>query len=243
MSYSAFDKFKRPSKADSEHTSYKYCGLRNEEGRLSQKHLKDVYDSNLVRIEKCSRKPQWELYIQEILGNSSGTIGNQSDDDNDSAPSLSSGQSILSHFVTALVAWIEPNSIILFDEPETHLHPNAVASLFGVLSAILEEHNSFAIIATHSPIVIQEIPSKRVIEFIREGDTTTAEPLPVESFGENISELTRHIFGTISAPNYYKQTLDKLSKTHSFSEIMQLFDNNLSMNAQSFLLTRYKDVK
>ena len=69
---------------------------------------------------------------------------------------LSSGQAILAHFVTALMAWIEPNSLILFDEPETHLHPNAVATLFNVFVKILRDNESFAVIATHSPIVCRK---------------------------------------------------------------------------------------
>lgn len=92
--------------------------------------------------------------------------------------------------------------MILFDEPETHLHPNAVAHLFNVMNKILKEFNSFAIIATHSPIVIQEIPRKRVILLTREGNSTISSPMNFETFGENVSELTRHVFDTVNIPNY-----------------------------------------
>ena len=60
-----------------------------------------------------------------------------------------------------------------------------------------------------------------------------------ETFGENISELTRHVFDTVSITNFYKIVLKNLSKTKSYDEICDLFDNNLSFNAKAFLLAQY----
>lgn len=245
ISYSAFDKFARPK---SQHASYVYCGIRNEKGGLSRTHLVDTYRANLARIRDAGRGHEWVSYMQRILGDSSNILSErlsveaESEDIDDEALSvLSSGQSILANFVTAFVAWIQPNSLVLFDEPETHLHPNAVASLFGVLNDILSDYKSFAILATHSPLVIQEVPSKRVVVFTREGNATTAERLSVESFGESISELTRHVFETIEIPHQFKIILDQLAKTASFEEVMALFANRLSFSAQAFLLTRYEN--
>jgi predicted ATP-dependent endonuclease of OLD family len=106
------------------------------------------------------------------------------------------------------MAWIQPNTLVLFDEPETHLHPNAVASLFLVLTDILSSYDSYAVVATHSPVVIQEIPSKRVIVFRRTENITVAEPLHLESFGESVTELTRHVFETVEIENLYRRTLE-----------------------------------
>ena len=110
--------------------------------------------------------------------------------------SLSSGEAVLTHLTTALVSWLEPFSLVLFDEPETHLHPNAVASLFNVLTELLTQNDSYALIATHSPIVLQEIPRSRVLVLTRDGNVTTSANLETESFGESLSELTRHVFET-----------------------------------------------
>lgn len=152
---------------------------------------------------------------------------------------LSSGQSILAHFVTALLAWIQPNSLVLFDEPETHLHPNAVASLFLVLSEILAKFDSYAVVATHSPVVIQEIPAKRVLVFERKQNVTVANPLLLESFGESVAELTKHVFETIEVENVYRRTLKKLARDESAKEIMARFDHGLSLSAQAYLLAQF----
>ena len=127
--------------------------------------------------------------------------------DDESLSLLSSGQAILAHFVTALLAWIQPNSLILFDEPETHLHPNAVANLLNVLTEILTEFDSFSIVATHSAIVIQQVPASRVLVFNRDENITQAEPLALESFGESVTELTKHVFETVDIDTPYRRTL------------------------------------
>jgi len=242
VSYSAFDKFIRPKNPQA---SYVYCGIRNENGVLSKTSLIENYKKNLLKIDELGRKNDWVSFMSEILDNSNDEFIYQLENElinevNDNALSLlSSGQSILAHFVTALVARIQNNTLVLFDEPETHLHPNAVAHLFNVMNRMLKRYNSFAIIATHSPIVLQEIPRKRVILLTREGNSTISTNMNFETFGENVSELTRHVFDTVSIPNYYKNVLKILAKTKSFEEINSLFDDNLSFNAKAYLLAQY----
>lgn len=244
VSYSAFDKFIRPKNPQA---SYVYCGIRNENGVLSKSSLIENYKNNLLKISELGRKDDWISFMSEILDNSSDAFLDQlkieldNDIDNDALSLLSSGQSILAHFVTALVARIQRNTLVLFDEPETHLHPNAVAHLFNVMNKMLKLYNSFAIIATHSPIVLQEIPRKRVILLTREGNSTISANMNFETFGENISELTKHVFDTATIPNYYKSILKGLSNRFSFEQVNELFDDNLSFNAKAYLLAQYGD--
>ncbi|MGV3581648.1 MAG: AAA family ATPase [Methylophilus sp.] len=244
ISYSAFDRFKRPPQDAS--SSYVYCGIRNEKGGLSRTSLIDTYHKNLTRIRERGLQSDWIEYMRTILGDLGENLANTLEEeislpnsDEEALSLLSSGQSILCHFVTALLAWIQPNSLILFDEPETHLHPNAVASLFVVLTKILKSNDSYAIVATHSPVVIQELPAKRVMVFQRTGNLTTAEPLTLESFGESITELTRHVFGTIEVENLYRTTLRDLAEEETAEEVMKRFDRGLSLSAQAYLLAQY----
>lgn len=245
ISYSAFDRFKRPVSHAS--SSYVYCGIRNEKGNLSRASLVEAYRKNQERIRNLGRQHEWAQYMQTILGDQSKGLATSLQDEIASPNSeeealslLSSGQAILCHFATALLAWIQPDTLILFDEPETHLHPNAVASLFLVLAEVLGEYDSYAVVATHSPVVIQEIPAERVIVFRREGNLTTAEALPLESFGESISELTRHVFETIEVESLYRQTLRKLAGKEAHEQVMKRFPQGLSLSAQAYLLAQYE---
>ncbi|MGJ8572365.1 MAG: AAA family ATPase [Hoeflea sp.] len=244
VSYSAFDRFRRPS--PHAESSYVYCGIRDDNGNLSQTGLQRSFRANKARVRDQQRDLDWVEYIAKILGDSSELsdavlrreiAGDQAE--SEMLGQLSSGQAILCHFVTGLLAWLQPESLVLFDEPETHLHPNAVANLFVVLTEILKEHKSYAVVATHSPVVIQEIPSKRVMVFSREEGVTDADPLQFESFGESISELTEHVFKTQEAESLYRDALDRIAKTKTLEEALDLFTNRLSMNAKSYLLARY----
>ncbi|MEK6787355.1 MAG: AAA family ATPase [Pseudomonadota bacterium] len=244
ISYSAFDQFKRPQQDRS--SSYVYCGIRSDRGTLSKNSLVEAYRSNQKRIRERGEQAKWTRYMQIILGDLSANlteslqeeISNETTEDN-TLSLLSSGQSILAHFVTALVAWIQPNSLVLFDEPETHLHPNAVASLFLVLSEILDTFDSYAAVATHSPVVIQEIPAKRVLIFRRERNVTVAESLPLESFGESVAELTRHVFETNEIDNVYRRTLKDLAEEEPAEQVLRRFEHGLSLSAQAYLLAQY----
>lgn len=243
VSYNAFDKFARPQ---SKQASYVYCGIRTRSGGLSRTALVETYRNNLSRIRELEREGLWIRFMEDILGDRSDElephllqeIGGVEVDER-SLSLLSSGQAILSYFITSLVAWLEEGSIVLFDEPEIHLHPNAVASLMNVFNGLLAKFDSYALIATHSPVVIQEIPGKRVICFERDGDFTTARKLEIESFGESISELTRHVFETIEIPNFYRTVLKDLAGSQSLQSVEDLFAGRLSMNALSYLMAQY----
>lgn len=244
ISYSAFDRFKRPPHDKA--SSYVYCGIRSDKGGISRAALMRSYRTNLERVRNRGEKRLWTSHMRTILGDLSAQLAesleveiDQGATDDETFSQLSSGQSILAHFVTALLAWIQPNSVVLFDEPETHLHPNAVASLFLVLSEILSDFDSYAVVATHSPVVIQEIPAKRVLLFQREDSMTTADPLPLESFGESVTELTRHVFETDAVASVYRRTFRKLAHSASAEEVLAQFDRGLSLSAQAYLLAQY----
>jgi ABC-type cobalamin/Fe3+-siderophores transport system ATPase subunit len=244
ISYGAFDRFKRPAAHAS--SSYVYCGIRNEKGNLSRVSLVETYKNNQVRIRDLAREAEWTTHMRTILGDQSASLAASlqaeiaaPSTDEETLSRLSSGQAILCHFTTALLAWIQPNTLVLFDEPETHLHPNAVASLFLVLADILASYDSYAIIATHSPVVIQEIPAKRVVVFRREGNLTVADPLSLESFGESVTELTRHVFETIEVESLYRRTLRGLASHEDANDVLARFPMGLSLSAQAYLLAQY----
>ena len=82
---------------------------------------------------------------------------------------LSSGHGIILLTITKLVETIEEKTLVLLDEPETHLHPPLVSSFIRCLSELLMSTNAVAIIATHSPIILQEVPKNCVWILDRSG--------------------------------------------------------------------------
>ena len=128
--------------------------------------------------------------------------------------------------------------LIVFLDADDVLEPDMVKHS---LAALQKLGDSFALIATHSPLVIQEIPSKRVIVFERNGNTTEAKQLPGETFGENLSDLTRHIFETYEIPSHYKKVLRNIARDNSYEDALSCFPKGLSMNARSYLLSCYPE--
>jgi len=246
VSYSLFDTFKRPK--PSKRFSYIYCGLRNENDEIDKVILRTRHLESLKQINKKRIGDVWVEVLSKFVNLKE--LGYQYNDwpyivenideiESSKILSLSSGHSMLVYTITELIANLSENSLVLFDEPENHLHPNAIANLINSINYLMKRFDSFAIIATHSPIVIQEIPSSNVYVFEREGNSASTWPLDIESYGENLTVITKHIFETNEIVDGYKQYLKNISLTKSFEEINDLFDNKLSLNAKIYLSSLY----
>ncbi len=243
ISFSLFDKFKIPK--TSRNFSYKYIGFRQGDEILNDETINNRLRLSFSKIKKENRESEWFSFANSIIdlkqfGLETDLIflANEKDFENiisRRVEILSSGQNILVFIITELIANLRRDSIILFDEPETHLHPNAIAMLVKVINRILIHYNSYAIIATHSPIVIQETPSKNVKLFDRIGNTPVIKNLATESFGENISKLIDSVFYRNQVKEVYKEFFDEKIKQFSIEEINEEFGNRLSMNALLYL--------
>ena len=136
---------------------------------------------------------------------------------------LSSGQnSILSVFANVL-AEIRFNSLLLMDEPETHLHPQAISKLMKMLLGILEYYKSFCILATHSPLIIRELTSDCVYVMESIGTDRSVRFIGSESLGANLTTLTNEIFGINDEDSYYVKKIKALKDNgKSEEEIISL---------------------
>lgn len=246
VSYSAFDQFMIPKKKRS--FSYRYCGLKDSNGFLSDKKIENNYRVSCDKIENKNLKLKWFFLLKtvidenilELIHDELFESKNYLNVARNSDGLLSSGQSILMYVITEILANIREESLILFDEPEMHLHPTAISNLITLLNELLDEFDSYAILATHSPLIIQEIPSKNVLVFERIQNIPIIRNLEIESFGENITTITKNIFKTVDIEPNYKKVLSDLSKSRSYEEVLKLFDNKLSLNSEIYLKGCYK---
>jgi len=246
VSYSVFDKFTRPTKQKS--FSYKYCGLRDDKGLISQNKLYEIYEQSIKLIKQYNRQIVWYSSLKNIIPTHILDIFYDDffekeifeDIAQKGKQNLSSGQSILMFVITEIIANIRDESLILFDEPEMHLHPNAIANLLKTFQVILEKFDSYAIIATHSPIILQDIPSKFVRVFDREGNIPIIRNLPIECFGESITTITQSVFETIEVRESFKDFFSENAIFFNMEEIENKFENKLSLNARLFLKNCYK---
>lgn len=245
-SFSYFDSFKFPQAGD---ISYEFIGIKSAQGVVTEEETLEVIWKSFERVSGDEKKKRlWERCIEgslemDYLNFSMPELANISTikEFNSKVNDIfSSGQKIVFQFVTRLIAVIEENSLVIFDEPETHLHPNIAGRLIRTLDLILKECNSFCILSTHSPIVVQEIPSRFIKIFERKGLYPIVYDPPIECLGENLSNLSNAIFHTGLEKELYKVILEKLAEKMTPEEIDNAFENRLSINAKLFIQSNSK---
>jgi len=249
VSYSAFDSFDIPkTTAD---FNYVYCGLKDPKGELyTEKGLKLRFHNSWKKIVANKRFDKWlnllpffldqelidEFIIEtEVPWESTVDIKGF----NSISKKLSSGQSILLYIITEIVANIRYASLVIYDEPENHLHPNAISQLINAIYELTNEFQSYCILATHSPLIVRELLSRNVYIMERD-DTVLSIRKPIfETFGENLTVITEDIFGNIDIPNQYKTILNRLVQSgKSYDEIVTLISSEkipLSLNTRIYL--------
>jgi predicted ATPase len=149
---------------------------------------------------------------------------------------LSSGHKVILLTITRLVETVEEATLVLLDEPEGHLHPPLLAAFIRALSDLLENRNGVAVIATHSPVVLQEVPASCVWKLRRSGWEVYAERPEIETFGENVGILTQEVFGLEVTASGFHRTLSEAAATgRSYQRLLEDFDHQLGGEARAIL--------
>ena len=232
ISFSVFDSFPLPT--GDARFNYRYLGLKNKNGEMLPNLMAELRN-HLISINAKSRMYQWFSFLNEVLHEQLAEILTKDkhnveidvDEVMKHMSKLSSGENLLIYIFSSLLDEIKQNTLILFDEPEMHLHPNAISSLIQYLYRLLEQYNSFCILATHSPLVIQEIPSNNVIIFRREGDSLVVQPLPFETFSQDLTTVTESVFGDVQPNRFHYKMLNQLATSvNDYDKILEYLNNS-----------------
>ena len=184
ITYSPFDNFVLPISNDINYKKiiqsndltncrFIFCGIREKlyEERQEETSLKDIselakefhealniifFDNNKreiwERFLKNTKELQESLYEDiidfELLSYQKNCIAG--------FLSLSTGHKFLLHSFARVLAYIDENCLILFDEPENHLHPPLLSFMLAEFRNLLHKFRSVMFISTHSPIILQE---------------------------------------------------------------------------------------
>jgi hypothetical protein len=153
---------------------------------------------------------------------------------------LSSGQKIVLSIAAHLAAYLQKRSLVIFDEPEAHLHPPLLAAVLKSLRIALDIQDSYCILATHSPVALQETPARFVQVLRRFGESRSVVKPVSETFGENIGILTRDAFDLNSSETDYHGVLEGLAADLTIDEIENLFGYRLGFQARSYIISIQK---
>lgn len=163
------------------------------------------------------------------------------------------GHKFIIHSIARLIAYIEENSLVLFDEPENHLHPPLLSFYYARVRKIIDSYSSVAFIATHSPVIVQETFSRNVNIVRRlDGKTLISQP-QIETYGATITSITTEVFDlTTDKMNTYnvfrrvfeKEMLDLDEKPEQVIEdFKKAIGGEISGPMESYLLKLYFDKK
>ncbi len=243
ISFNAFDNFEIPQVQNAEisgrrqQTRYTYCGIRDKGGGI--KTHTDLMETISDQIKKFGEKKFriLEKTVSEVLGKSvaENFVRRKL---HERYETLSAGQRIAVSILTHLVAHLREQTLVLIDEPETHLHPDLMTRLLSQMSILLNKFGSFAIIATHSPLLVQQTTSKSIRVFARtSSDEATVSVPDFECFGENISAITNRLFSPGEARRDYAELLRNLMVKHNYhaENVEAVFPDGLGANAHTYL--------
>ncbi|MGW4249989.1 AAA family ATPase [Streptomyces californicus] len=256
VTFSAFDDFPLLSDDDISITRYAYVGLKSPtpSGAPRIKSPNRLLSDFTESVEACltgTRSKRWAKALRTLQYAGSGLITDEWLTDflgTKSAESrrrkarrlfagLSSGHKVVLLTLTRLVEHVTERTLVVIDEPESHLHPPLLAAFIRALSDLLAERNGLAIVATHSPVVLQEVPASCVWKLNRYGNQLVAERPVIETFGENVGILTHEVFGLEVTDSGYHRYLKRLVRDDlSYEQILARFDGQLGGEAKGIVI-------
>lgn len=232
VSTSIYDDYTEPEVNNT--CDFAYCGIRHHE--LNNQTMSEVLNNRIkeaikkLKKEKRIEDGEKKLYkllkrflSEEIISEVCESYDFYDNIDYANIISrMSSGESNMFFMLTDILANIKYNSLLLFDELELHMHPNAVTLFMDIVHTLLEDYQSFAIIATHSPLIVRELLGENVYVLERNDNIPVMRRIGMESFAANLTDLYEEIFSNKDTKHYYESILEKLKREHlSYEEVLE----------------------
>lgn len=144
---------------------------------------------------------------------------------------MSSGQISFFRFALHACLYIENGTLVLIDEPETHLHPNLISDFFILLNDLLAQTGSIAIISTHSAYFVRELPRDQVLilrtDSTDNGKSVSCERPRLGTFGSNVGSISHFVF-----EDQFSTLLSRLTRTKTLDKkTLENIKNEISLEA------------
>lgn len=257
VAFSAFDAFERRRQSTAASAlRHHYIGLKNIPTSAGDKPqgLKDHvtiardFSVSLGKLEKGGRIERWTRILSPLLSDPlfAELLQRLSEKSGEALreqarkvfAELSSGHKLVLLTLTRLVETVEEASLVLIDEPESHLHPPLLSAFMSALSDLLEERNGVAIVATHSPVVLQEVPRSCVWKLMGSAGELAVRRPAMETYGENVGTLTQEVFGLeITEAGFHRALADLVMEhpTATYADLLGVMDGQLGAEARALL--------
>lgn len=264
VAFSPYDtEYPQEKASNSSDIEYNHIGINNHNKNSEEYVIEESFDNYINKdfrynFEKLAgnNKKKIDIYLKclNILGNDpifkksnidyiTKKYINAKSSDNidiedivDIFKEMSSGHKSVLRAITRMINCVSVNSLILIDEPENHLHPPLLSAFIHALAYLLKSQNSVALVSTHSPVVLQEVPKKCVYKINRDEYTLTATHPKIETLGENVGILTHEVFELEVTNTGFYSLLEKLaSDSENYKDALNKLDNRLGAEGRVFL--------
>lgn len=134
------------------------------------------------------------------------------------------------------------DSLILLDEPETHLHPQAQEYFLSELIKITQSENNICFFATHSNHMVDKNDLSRNYKVIKNENTNKTS---IERFDKNLStyaSVNYEVFGIIST-DYFNQLYGLLHQKYIDDNIDDNQRNSVKYFDQNYIFTNLQNKK
>lgn len=115
---------------------------------------------------------------------------------------LSTGQKSIFHLIFSVYGFDLENGLLIIDEPELHLHTSMQKKYFQILKNIAEPFNLQIILATHSPIFIDEGTIQNTFRFSKPENSTII-TRPNNQIGQTQKDLLQFLTYTNSSRVFF----------------------------------------
>ncbi|MDP7142062.1 MAG: AAA family ATPase [Alphaproteobacteria bacterium] len=271
VTFSAFDPFEnsRETKDTTKRIKYSYIGLQRpqtNDGKQQLPKSREMLANEFVKSAQfcisSGRKARWAdavsfLEYDQLIADSGikdevcgFPLAEQEQEDwvkrvRKIFGKFSSGHAIVLLTITKLVETVDEKTLVLMDEPEAYLHPPLQSAFIRSISNLLVHRNGVGILATHSPVILQEVPSSCVWKTHRFGQVIKADKPQIKTFGESVGVLTSEVFGLeLTHTGFHKMIAEVVEQGLTFEQIVENFEGQMGKEAQaiSLALTATRDV-
>lgn len=256
ISYSVFDKFFMPNDVKiprstrrqdflENYAKYDYIGIRDKSKSellyrvVGSTTLSKKFIEAIRKIKADNALDSWYEAMAPIFNEAN--LSPMADNERLLAANfrrMGAGHKVSISILTCLFSKLGENSLVVMDEPENHLHPSLLSSTMHALRSMLDIKKSYAIVSTHSPIVIQETPARFIRVMSKIQGSTRVDEMMLESLGTSLDTLASNIFGIHSEMPDYRAVLKRLAVNgFRLTEVNEALKSNLSAEAATYFLS------
>lgn len=143
---------------------------------------------------------------------------------------LSSGHRVFFEFAISFLSYIDIGTLVILDEPETHLHPNLVCDFMNLIYEVLSSTKSISLIATHSAYVVREVPTHCAhLYLLDDAGLASENQVYLRTLGANVENISQAVFGDSNANKFHQKIIEAMDvKGKSFENIIEDFSALMS---------------